>query len=158
MKAKDNIHVLARAVIIQEAHILVCHTQDMRPNYYFLPGGHVEVGESAEAAVLRELKEEGDITGIITRFLGCLEHSFDPNQGKCHSHEYNMYFEVTTGPFDLHEEIPQLESHIKLVWVPLAELEGLDFRPESLKQILSTWLNRDLSGAFVSHMGNVKKL
>ncbi len=158
MKTKDTIHVLARAVIIQGRHILVCSTQDMAPNYYFLPGGHVEVGESAEAAVIRELREEGGLRGTVKRFLGCLEHSFDPNRGKCHSHEYNLYFEVTIGPLDICEEIPQLESHIKLTWVPLVELETLDFRPEPLKKILPIWINQDLEGAFMSHMGNVKKL
>jgi 8-oxo-dGTP pyrophosphatase MutT (NUDIX family) len=158
MLAKNMIHVIARAVIIQEDRILMCHTQDMNPNYYFLPGGHVEVGESAEVAVLRELREEGGITGNIKKFLGCFEHSFDPNWGKCHFHEYNLYFEVMIGSFDPDQEIPQLESHIKLVWIPLTKLNALDFRPEPLKAILPRWLSQDLGEAFVSHMGHVKKL
>lgn len=145
----DMIHILARAVIIQENHILVCHTQDMNPNYYFLPGGHVEVGESAEVAVLRELKEEGGIVGTIKRFLGCFEHSF---KGKCHFHEYNLYFQVVAGPFDLQKDIPQLEPHIKLVWVPLDTLDTLDFRPDPLKILLPSWLKQDLKEAFASHM------
>ncbi len=152
MSSKNNIHVLARAVITQEDHILVCHTQDMTPNYYFLPGGHVEVGESAGAAVLRELKEEGGIEGRIKRFLGCLEHSFDPNRGKCHSHEYNFYFEVEAKGLALHKEIPQLEPHIKLMWVPVTELSSLDFRPKPLKEMLPKWLASDLEGAFESRM------
>lgn len=148
----NTIHVLARAVIIQNDHILVCHTQDMEPNYYFLPGGHVENGESAAATVLRELKEEGGIEGTVQRFLGCFEHSFDPQRGKCHSHEYNLYFEVKTKPFDLQTEIPQLESHIKLLWMPIANLERIDFRPPSLKDLLLFWLRQSLDKAFASHM------
>lgn len=159
MVVQDTIHVLARAVIIQENHILVCHTQDLAHNFYFLPGGHVEYEENAEAAVLRELKEEGNISGTIKRFLGCLEFSFEPGQNsKCHNHEYNLYFEVMVEPFYLHKEIPQLEPHIKLAWVPLEKVAMLDFRPEPLKAILPSWLNQNLRGAFMSHMANVKKL
>lgn len=46
--------------------------------FYFLPGGHIEHGESAENAFLRELKEETSVRCTIKKFLGCLEHSFEP--------------------------------------------------------------------------------
>ena len=72
-----NIHVLSRAVIIDQGHLLVCQTLDLPNNFYFLPGGHVEHGESAEQTVLRELVEECGSVCTIKRFLGCLEYSFD---------------------------------------------------------------------------------
>lgn len=52
MNDKNNIHVLSRAVIIDKEHILLCKTRDLENNFYFLPGGHVENGESVEAALL----------------------------------------------------------------------------------------------------------
>ncbi|MDP1975362.1 MAG: NUDIX domain-containing protein, partial [Alphaproteobacteria bacterium] len=58
MTKYNNIHVLSRAVIIDQDHILLCKTLDLQINFYFLPGGHVEHGESVCEAVLRELKEE----------------------------------------------------------------------------------------------------
>ena len=58
MDNKNNIHVLSRAVTMDRDHILVCKTLDLPISFYFLPGGHVEHGESAEDAVLRELFEE----------------------------------------------------------------------------------------------------
>ena len=58
MKTKNNIHVLSRAVIIDQDHIFLCKTRDLVINSYFLPGGHVEHGESVEALLLRELVEE----------------------------------------------------------------------------------------------------
>jgi len=61
---KRNIHTLARAVIIQDNNILLCKTADSNEVFYFLPGGHIEDKESAEDALLRELKEE---TGLSSR-------------------------------------------------------------------------------------------
>ena len=146
--------MLARAVIIQDGQLLVCHTQDLAHNFYFLPGGHVEYEESAAAGVLRELEEEGGIKGSIKRFLGCLEFSFEPGQNsKCHNHEYNLYFEVECS-LNPQQEIEQREKHIKLKWVSLFTLPDLDFRPAPLKELLKGWLKQDLRGAFSSSMYN----
>ena len=47
---KDGIHVLARAVIIDQDNILLCQTLDLPVSFYFLPGGgHVEHEESASS-------------------------------------------------------------------------------------------------------------
>ena len=37
-------------------------------------GGHIEVGESAEEAIVREAKEELGVDVEVTRFLGQIEH------------------------------------------------------------------------------------
>jgi 8-oxo-dGTP pyrophosphatase MutT (NUDIX family) len=52
-----------RAIVIDEAGrvLLVRHTYT--PGWYF-PGGGVDRGESAEAAVLRELREEAGMEGL----------------------------------------------------------------------------------------------
>jgi len=98
MTKKDNIHVLSRAVIIDQEQILLCKTLDLFPSdFYFLPGGHVEHGESTEKALIRELLEEAGCKCKIERFLGCLEYSFEPGLNSlCHNHEYNFIFEVTS--------------------------------------------------------------
>lgn len=63
--AKFNYRVCA--VIISEGRILAIH--DERSPYFYLPGGRVEMGETVEHAVIREVQEELCITPKIIRPL-----------------------------------------------------------------------------------------
>lgn len=54
-------------IMIYENKILAMH--DENAPYFYLPGGRVELHETAEAAVLRELKEELEIDAEIMRPL-----------------------------------------------------------------------------------------
>tara|TARA_B110000459_G_C16623323_1_gene503239 strand:+ start:5804 stop:6022 length:219 start_codon:yes stop_codon:yes gene_type:complete len=72
MNDQNKIHVLSRAAIIHQDKILLCKTVDIDLNFYYMPGGHIENGESAEIALHRELQEETGFECKITKFLGCL--------------------------------------------------------------------------------------
>jgi 8-oxo-dGTP pyrophosphatase MutT (NUDIX family) len=155
---QNNIHALSRAVVIDQDHILLCKTLNfppvfMKKHFYFLPGGHIEHKESAHDAVLRELMEEAGAVGTIKRFLGCLEHSFEPSHNSiCHDHEYNFIFEVESETLKKHISIPKCEKHIDVLWMPINQLSSIDFRPEPLKEFLPVWLLAPQSNAFQSAM------
>jgi ADP-ribose pyrophosphatase YjhB (NUDIX family) len=152
MSKKDKIHVVSRAVIMDKDHILVCKTCDLPVPFYFLPGGHVEHGESAEQAILRELLEETGKKFNVKRFLGCLEYSFEPGYSSiCHNHEYNFIFEVDT-PLKFGDSLPKLEAHIELMWLPLSTIGNIDFRAEPLQNLIPKWLKTDASHVFSSEM------
>jgi 8-oxo-dGTP pyrophosphatase MutT (NUDIX family) len=152
-KMNQNIHVLSRAVVIDEGQMLLCKTVGLSPDFFFLPGGHIEQNESAEHAVLRELKEESGFTFFIRRFLGCLEHSFEPGKNSiCHSHECNLIFEAYSPEVRSNQPIPQLEDHIELFWIPFGQLSTIDLRPEPFKTLIAEWLAQDVNTAFQSHM------
>ena len=55
------------AIMISDDKVLAMH--DERSPYYYLPGGRVEMGETAEHAVIREIQEELGVTPVIIRPL-----------------------------------------------------------------------------------------
>lgn len=139
--------------MIDQDHLLVCKTLDLPVPFYFLPGGHIEHGESAEAAVMRELMEEGGAACRIKRFLGCLEHSFEPGRNSiCHNHEYNFYFEAESDVLKYDLPLKQCEDHIQLMWVSVSDLNAIDFRPAPLMNILPEWLEQEPTTLFKSSM------
>jgi 8-oxo-dGTP pyrophosphatase MutT (NUDIX family) len=152
----SSIHVQSRAVIVNQKHILLCKTTGLNQNFYFLPGGHIEHGESAKDAMIRELMEELGMEFKIQRFLGCLEYSFDPQvsqHAKCHTHEYNFVFEVSSEFLpSCDQSLKQIEKHIELCWSPLMELDLIDLRPKPLKTLILKWLSLDLNDAWESLM------
>jgi 8-oxo-dGTP diphosphatase len=147
--SQDKIHVLARAALVSAGHLLVCKTLNLKKNFYFLPGGHVEHGESVHTTVQREMMEECGLDITVKRFLGCLEYRFEPEHSSiCHNHEYSFIFEVTAPDIKAGQIIPQKETHLEITWAPLAELHKVDFRAEALIHLLPQWLIDDPSKAF----------
>jgi 8-oxo-dGTP pyrophosphatase MutT (NUDIX family) len=153
---RNAIHVLSRAVIMDQGHILLCKTLDLPKSFYFLPGGHIEYGESAEAAVIREVLEESGAQCSLKRFLGCLEHSFEPGHSSiCHNHEYNLIFEAESPSLKRNIPIPQQEDHIQLLWMSLSAINEIDFRPHPLKILVPQWLDTIESEKFRSAMHEI---
>ncbi|MFZ4515808.1 MAG: NUDIX hydrolase [Acidimicrobiia bacterium] len=67
-------HVGVGAVVINDGRLLLIQ-RDHAPQdgRWSFPGGHVEFGEELLEAVLRELREETGIEGIVERLLGWAE-------------------------------------------------------------------------------------
>ncbi len=88
----SGIRIRAQAVIIDDDNriLLVKHVKDGK-EYYVLPGGGVEFGETAEESLIRELKEELDITEIKSiKFLSFRD--FIPEDRS--RHILDLYFYV----------------------------------------------------------------
>lgn len=59
---------------------------------YTIPGGHIEVGETMEQALVREVKEETNLNIYDIRFIKFFEVIFDPH---FHNRKHFIFFDFT---------------------------------------------------------------
>ena len=131
----SSIHIIARGLLFQGEKVILCHVKDK--DWFFLPGGHVEDGESARMALFRELNEEiGEAEYKITSFLGVCENVFSLGED-AFQHEINIVFKV---------EIPEnfivstKEDHIEFKAIKKEELTNYKILPDKLKGGLLDWI------------------
>jgi 8-oxo-dGTP diphosphatase len=124
----DHIEVLARAAILSEGHVLLC--RDTKGGYSYLPGGHIEPGESASTAVLRELQEEA-VLSVTIGPLGLVAENLFVQKGRA-KQEITLVFHVEHA-LSPTTPVTSLESHLEFWWAELASLIDLDVRPGSAK-------------------------
>ncbi len=122
----SSVEYIARAIIEKDGKVLLCHGKG-KDNWFF-PGGHIEEGESAPEALLREIKEEIGAASDVRRFLGASENKFEID-GKV-THEINLIFEVILDEGSSHES---KEDHIEFAWFTYDELRDTVVFPLSLR-------------------------
>ncbi|MCK9351397.1 MAG: NUDIX domain-containing protein [Candidatus Paceibacterota bacterium] len=132
------IEVIARAVIIDQKAEKVLFCAPISKSYYYLPGGHVEAGEGAVAALRRELREEmgKDISDEKFSFAGAGENFFI-QEGKSH-HEVNLYFRADN-VFSASKQIDPQEDHIVFQWIALSTLDEFPILPKEIIPMIKTW-------------------
>lgn len=135
MGRTGEIEVIARGLIQVGSSYLMC--RDVEKGYCYLPGGHVEFGESAAAALERELVEEAGLRVKVGRLLMAAEVIFE--QGGKRRHEVNLVFHVEPAPgvtLDPGVEMASLEEGIGFDWVEQAAVVETDLRPG----VIRAWL------------------
>lgn len=126
------IEFLARAMIVVSGRMLVC--RDRRHGHCYLPGGHVEPGESASEATERELQEEMGLSVEVGLPLLAWEARFT-QRGKPR-HEFTLVFHVEPrAPLADAEAPASLESHLAFEFVAPVDILMADLRP----RLVAAW-------------------
>ncbi len=141
-----EIEILARAVIVIRGRVLLAHSKGARNT--FLPGGHIERGESARAALARELTEELGVRARIGSFVGAVEHGFTQKGRRVH--EVNLLFDAAAPGLGASRNPVSRESHVEFFWCPIAKLGARKLEPAPLRRLLPQWLNDKSRSAWAS--------
>ena len=119
-------------IMIHDRSLLVERSVDQ--GFCFLPGGRVEFGESAGAALQREAHEELGEAVTIGRLALVIDNLF-AHEGRRYQ-EVGLYFlmELTAQSpiLDRRGPFAGAEPNIVLEWVPLAALKGANLLPPCL--------------------------
>jgi ADP-ribose pyrophosphatase YjhB (NUDIX family) len=138
-----NIETIARGVCIRDGYILLC--QPAKGGRAYLPGGHIEFGETARQALVREIQEEMGQSAIARDFIATTENSFLQN-GEPHC-EINLYFALDIPGISPESAPAATESWIAFRWVPLTK-EALTEANLLPAHLITDLTERDLSRPF----------
>ena len=134
-----NIEVCVRAIIQSKGKFLVCWHKEKQ--YYFFPGGHVDFGETAEKALVRELKEELNIVVKKLTFIGIIENIYIEKRDKHKEHrgkrhQISLVFNVSAKKI----KDKSLEDHIDFILLGKKDFQKEKVLPISLQKNIIKWL------------------
>jgi 8-oxo-dGTP diphosphatase len=126
----DHQHRVVAGLAIRQGSVLLCHRTIRRqwcPGVWDLPGGHIEVGETAAAALIRELREE----------LGIIAH--EPLRNRL-AHLVIGDFDMQVWPIDRWSGSPTNmahDEHDELAWFTAAEALELRLAHDSYPSLIT---------------------
>ena len=127
-KEKFQFRTSAYGIIKNDGKILLVNTRSS--GKWFFPGGEVEIGESLEDAIKREVMEETGIEIKIEKFLTFKESYFYYDPLDQAFQNYGFFYICKPKTFDLTEENQvEFDEAEKPEWVELTKLTKDDFQP-----------------------------
>ena len=121
-----SVKVVGAVIRNEENHILCAlRSPNMSmPNLWEFPGGKIEEGESPQASLLREIKEELDCTIEVLDFITEVQHPYP-----------NILVHLLTYEARIIDGIPQAKEHARLEWISLTKLKELEWAPADIPTV-----------------------
>ena len=116
------------ALIERDGKLLICQrpAHKARPLLWEFAGGKVEAGETAQQALIRECREELDVTVLVGEPYMRVEHVYP-----------DISIELTLFRAAIERGEPHPLEHAQLRWVTREELPAFDFCPAD-KEIIAS--------------------
>ncbi|HTB48485.1 MAG TPA: NUDIX domain-containing protein [Verrucomicrobiae bacterium] len=125
-----------RAIVLKDDALLVMRRDKFGQEFYALVGGGVDVGETLEQALHREIKEETGLTVSNPRLV------IIEDAGKFFGMQHIYVCDYVSGepalaPDSEEAKITALGQNLyQPLWLPLQDLPHTELRPAELKQAL----------------------
>ena len=132
-----KLNVRAAGVMIHNGKVLV--HKNVNSDYYALIGGRVEIGESSEDTIKREIKEELGKDIKITKYISTIENFFEIKGSKYHEIMFVHKIEFAN------EEDKKIEYTMKNIegkdylqyeWLEMDKIDEYPLLPRAVKDIL----------------------
>jgi ADP-ribose pyrophosphatase YjhB (NUDIX family) len=126
----------ARAIVVKDDTLLVIRRNKFGNEYYTLPGGGIDKGETPEQAVLRELAEETGVNVTLERLV------FTEHPGPQFGSQQIFLCAYKSGEPALHPGSEEAISNghgqnlYTPMWLPLSDLGRVVFMSPVLQQAL----------------------
>lgn len=130
LSIKPSIRHRIAGIYARGGQILLVKHRKAGREYYLLPGGGQEIGESAVEAVTREWKEELSLDVKVGRFLFCGESV--PHESR-RTQVFQIVFQIDAieGSIDVKRE----GALAGYDWIPIHALDEIAFFPDCLEQV-----------------------
>lgn len=132
-----KLNIRAGGVIIHNNKVLA--HRNINKDHYCLPGGRVEIGETSEETIKREIKEELGKDIQIIKYMATIENFFKMEGKKYHEiyYIYNVEFEKEEDK-KIEYKMNNLEgkNYLQYQWIDLNDIEKYNILPACIKDIL----------------------
>lgn len=120
--------------VIERDGLILCALRPLTsslPDVWEFPGGKVEIGESNETALVREILEELCCRITISAHLTTTTHDNEARSVRLHTYRCEIV-----------EGVPIANEHAELRWVALHDLRTLDWAPADVPAVEMLYAGR----------------
>jgi ADP-ribose pyrophosphatase YjhB (NUDIX family) len=142
------IHLLGRGIIIQQQHILLSHKQGR--DYAYLPGGHIELWESAAGAIIREIDEEFGGKAVMDDYVTTIENSYRSRDRE--RHDLSIVFAGRLLDVTYPDPPKPLEPNLRFTWHAIDRLEEAHVMPPPMTDVIRRFVTGEPVPPFISHI------
>ncbi|MBM7566125.1 NUDIX domain-containing protein [Paenibacillus sacheonensis] len=155
-----KIRTAARAIIIKNDKLLVLRRTGVQGEFYVLPGGGQEHGESIHESLVREVIEEVSLVVepekllFINEFIAKRDSLFPDLEPDVHQIDFTFLCKVISDNEAEVGETPDLHQ-VGIAWIPLNEITDYRLRPANDLHFILGAPSRNALSQWITNKENV---